>query len=154
MYGLLASYMAGIWQVRNCLWSIKCESEVTQSCPTLCEPVDYSLPGSSVHGVFQARIREWVAISFSRRSSQLRNWIWVSHIVGRCFTIGATREVKMNRHSRGGHFQDWELSRGSYKAGVRNGNACGTVGERLSSILEWIAILVAMDHEEQNKEVG
>ena len=39
---------------------------VTQSCLTLCEPMDYSPPGSSVHGIFQARILEWVAISFSR----------------------------------------------------------------------------------------
>ena len=41
------------------------ESEVTQSCPTLCDPMDCSLPGSSVHGIFHARILEWVAISFS-----------------------------------------------------------------------------------------
>ena len=39
------------------------ESEVAQSCPTLCDPMDYSPPGYSVHGVFQARILEWVAIS-------------------------------------------------------------------------------------------
>ena len=44
-------------------------SEVTQLYPTLCDPMDYSLPVSSVHGIFQARILEWVAISFSRRSS-------------------------------------------------------------------------------------
>ena len=42
------------------------ENEVTQLCPTLCEPMDCGLPGSSVHGIFQARIVEWVAISFSR----------------------------------------------------------------------------------------
>ena len=42
------------------------ESEVAQSCPTLCDPVDCSLPGSSAHGILQARILEWVAISFSR----------------------------------------------------------------------------------------
>ena len=42
------------------------KSEVVQSCPTLCDPVDSSLPGSSVHGIFQARILEWVAITFSR----------------------------------------------------------------------------------------
>ena len=41
-----------------------------QSYPTLCDPIDCSLPGSSVHGIFQARIPEWVAISFSRGSSQ------------------------------------------------------------------------------------
>ena len=42
---------------------------VAQSCPTFCEPIDYSLPGSSVHGIFLARILEWVAIPFSRGSS-------------------------------------------------------------------------------------
>ena len=45
------------------------ESEVTQSCPTLCDPVDCSPPGSSVHEILQARILEWVAILFSRRSN-------------------------------------------------------------------------------------
>ena len=48
------------------------ESEVAQSCPTLCDPMDCSLPGSSVHGIFQARVLEWAAISFSRGSSQPR----------------------------------------------------------------------------------
>ena len=43
----------------------KSESEVTQSCPTLRDPMDCSLPGSSVHGIFQARVLEWVAIAFS-----------------------------------------------------------------------------------------
>ena len=41
------------------------ESEVTESCPTLSDPMDYSLPGSSVHGIFQARVLEWGAIAFS-----------------------------------------------------------------------------------------
>ena len=41
------------------------ESEVAQSCPTLCDPMDCSLPGFSVHGIFQVRILEWVAIAFS-----------------------------------------------------------------------------------------
>ena len=45
---------------------IKCKVLVTQSCPALCNPIDYSLPGSSIHWIFQARILEWVAISFSR----------------------------------------------------------------------------------------
>ena len=44
---------------------VKSESEVTQSCPTLSDPMDYSLPGSSVHGIFQARVLEWGAIAFS-----------------------------------------------------------------------------------------
>ena len=60
-------------------------SEVTQSCLTLCDPMDYSLTGSSVHGIFQARVLEWVAISFSRGSSQHRDRTQVSHIVSRCF---------------------------------------------------------------------
>ena len=69
-------------------------SEVAQSCLTLCDPMDYSLPGFSVRGIFQAKILEQVAISFSRRSSWPRDWTWVSHTVGRCFTIWATREVQ------------------------------------------------------------
>ena len=68
-------------------------SEVAQSCSTLCNPMDYSLPGSSIHGVFQARVLEWVAISFSRGSSQPRNWTLVSLIAGRCFTVWATRKA-------------------------------------------------------------
>ena len=68
------------------------ENEVAQSCPTLCDPMDCSLPGSSVHRLFQARVLEWVAISFSRGSSQPRDWTWVCHIVGKCLTIWATRE--------------------------------------------------------------
>jgi len=45
------------------------ESEVAQSCPTLCDPMDCSLSGSSIHGIFQARVLEWIVISFSRGSS-------------------------------------------------------------------------------------
>ena len=61
------------------------ESEVAQSCPTLCDPID--LPGSSVHGIFQAIVLEWVAISFSRGSSQPRAQTQVAHIVDRRFTV-------------------------------------------------------------------
>ena len=71
-------------------------SEVAQSCPTLCDPIDSSRPGSSVHGIFQARILEWVAIFFSRGSSWPRDWIWLSCIRGRFFTIWATREAPKN----------------------------------------------------------
>ena len=71
------------------------ESEVSQSCLILCDPMDCSLPGSSIHGIFQARILEWVAISFSRTSSQLRDWTRVSRIVGRHFSVWATREDKV-----------------------------------------------------------
>ena len=67
------------------------ESEVAQSCTTLCDPLDCNLSGSSVHGIFQARVLEWVAISFSRGSSQPRDQTQVSHIAGRRFTLWATR---------------------------------------------------------------
>ena len=68
------------------------ESEVAQSCPTLCDPVDCSPPGSSVHGILQARILEWVAISFSRGSSRPRDQTQVSCIAGRRFNLWATRK--------------------------------------------------------------
>ena len=54
--------------------------EVAQSCPTLCDPMDYSLPGSSIHGILQARILESVAISSSRGSSWPRDWTHVSYV--------------------------------------------------------------------------
>ena len=75
--------------------SIIHQGEVAQSCPTLCDPVDCSLPGFSVHGIFQAIVLEWTAISFSRRSSRPRDRTRVSCIVDRRFTIWATREVKV-----------------------------------------------------------
>ena len=67
--------------------------KLAQSCPTLCDPMACSLPCSSVCGILQARILEWVAISFSRRSSEPRSRTRVSRIVGRCFTIWATRKA-------------------------------------------------------------
>ena len=65
---------------------------VTQSCPTLWDPMDYSLPGSSVHGILQARILEWVCICFSRRYSWPRDWTWVSLIVGSLLMDWDTRK--------------------------------------------------------------
>ena len=56
-------------------------------CLTLCDLMDCSPPGSSVHGIFQARILEWVAISYSRESFHPRDQTWVSYIAGRFFTI-------------------------------------------------------------------
>ena len=67
-------------------------SEVTQSCPTLCDPMDCSLPGSPIHGILQAIVLEGVAISFSRGSSRPRDRTRVSRIVDRRFTVWATRE--------------------------------------------------------------
>ena len=84
------------WQlwVRIRGYQEKKESEVAQSCPNLCDPMDCSLPGSSVHGIFQARVLEWFATSFSSGSSRARDQTQVSHIVDRHFTVWATREVQ------------------------------------------------------------
>ena len=60
-------------------------SEVAQLCPTLCDPMICSLPGSSLHGILQARILEWVAIPFSKGSCQSRNQIYISCLAGRFF---------------------------------------------------------------------
>ena len=79
-----------LWRRLETLWKAASKSslsewvsEVTQSCPTLCDPMDCSLPHSSVHGIFQARILEWIAISFSRKSSRPRDGTQVSCTVGR-----------------------------------------------------------------------
>ena len=94
----LAPKSLQIWNWKTlapCYDQSKFESEslVTQSCLTLCNPMDCKLPGFSIHRIFQARVLEWVAISFSRGSSQPKDRTWVSHIVGRRFTVWATRRV-------------------------------------------------------------
>ena len=66
---------------------------VTQSCPDLCNLMNCNPPGSSVHGILQARILEWVATLSSRGSSWPRNWSLVSLIEGRFFAVWATREA-------------------------------------------------------------
>ena len=69
---------------------------VSQLCPALCDTMDCSPPGISVHGILQARILEWVAIPFSRGASRSRDQTWVSHIAGSFFTICATREAHVS----------------------------------------------------------
>ena len=64
--------------------------KVAQSCPTLCIPMD-----CVVHGILQARILERVAVSFTRGSSQPRDQTQISHVAGRFFTSGATREAQL-----------------------------------------------------------
>ena len=81
-----------------------------QSRPTLCNPMDCSLPGSSVHGILQARVHQWVAMPCSRGSSQPRDWTQVSYIVGRFFTTeppgkpsGYNRWTNLDGQHKGGH---------------------------------------------------
>ena len=69
-----------------CVW-------VAQSCPTLCNPMNCSPPGFSIHGILQARILKWGAIPFSRVSSRPRAWTQVSWVAGRFLTIWATTEA-------------------------------------------------------------
>ena len=77
-----------LWEFLSTPWKkVKSLSRVW-----LCDPMDCRLPGSSVHGIFQARLLEWIDIYISRGSSQPRNQTWVSHIAVRCFIIWATRE--------------------------------------------------------------
>ena len=89
----IINHFASAFQTQAQLLSLWKWNDVTQSCPTLCNRMDCSLPGSSVYGIFQARILEWVAISFSRGSSRPRDRTWISLIAGRRFTIWATREA-------------------------------------------------------------
>ena len=74
---------ASAFQVAGITGECQVTSELAQSCPTLCDPMDCSLPGSSVRGILQARVLEWIAISFSRRSSRPRDQTRVSRIAGR-----------------------------------------------------------------------
>ena len=85
-----------LWSVNNDLktstLSLHCWCEVTQSCLTLCNPMNCRVTGFSVHGILQARIMEWIAIPFFRGSSQPRDRTLVSCITGRFFTIWATKQ--------------------------------------------------------------
>ena len=81
------------WLTWNILWS---KVLFTQLYLTLWDPRDYSPPCSSVHGILQARVLEWVAISSSRGSFWPRGQTWVSCIAGRFFIVWATREAWMH----------------------------------------------------------
>ena len=89
-------WLMKLWYIQNTTQyveyysAINSDSEVAQSCPTLRDPMDSSQPISSIRGIFQARVLEWVAISFSRGSSWPRDLTWVSRIVDRRFTVWAT----------------------------------------------------------------
>ena len=69
-------------------------AKLLQSCPTVCDPMDYSLPGSlSVHGIFQARILEWLPIAYSRGFSQPRDQTLSPALADGFFTVRTTREA-------------------------------------------------------------
>ena len=82
-----------IKKLETTLMVVKVQVIVSQLCLTLCHPMDCSLPGSSVHGILQARILEWDAISFSRASSWPRDQTPVSMLACRFFTICVTMDV-------------------------------------------------------------
>ena len=80
------------------------------------DPVDCSLPGSFIHSILQARILEWVAISFSRGSSQPRDQTQASHIGGRCFNLWATREAPV--FLKVSHFMEKEIKQNDTKHNI------------------------------------
>ena len=90
---------------------------VSQSCLTLCDPMGYSPPGSSVLGILQARILQWFAMPFSWGSSQPRDWTRVSSIAGRFFTVLATREAQDSLEA--GYYVGWPAIR--FFSGLRGG---------------------------------
>ena len=85
--------------------------KAAQLCPTLCDPMDYSSPGSSVHGTLQARRIEWVAMSSSRGSFRPRDWTWVPYVAGRFFTVclGSDNSVFWDFFFAGGGVLSWAL---------------------------------------------
>ena len=87
--GYMCIYMGYICRGYICMKRMKVKVLVIQSCQTHCDPMDCSPPGSSVHGVLQARILKWVAIPFFRGSSQSRDLTWVSCIARRFLTAWA-----------------------------------------------------------------
>ena len=76
-----------------CFWCVRVCVLVAQLCLTLCDPMNCGLPGFPVHGIIQARIREWTAIPFSRGSSRPRDRTLVSCVAGRFFTVWATGKL-------------------------------------------------------------
>ena len=126
--------------------TVKVKMLVTQSCPTLCDSLDCSLPGSSVHGILQARILEWVVMPSSRGSSHLRNWTQVFCTVGRFLTIWDTREAldtvvrrlqntSWNSSPVGIHWDAGDGNLGERRRGMTAACACnsGSISDHVSN---------------------
>ena len=121
----------GIWAGKQWQWQCS-HAESLQSCPTLSHPVDCSPPGSSVHGILQARILEWVTISCSRGSSQPRDQTLVSYVS----LIGVGRQVPYHqRHlDSGGATETSSSSSGGYSGDhAQSSRSC-----RHSENCEWL----------------
>ena len=127
---------------------MKSKSEVVQSCLTLCDPMDCSLPGFSVHGILQARILEWVSISFSRGSSQPRDRTQISHIAGRHFNLWATREALIIGY--------WKAKVGSQEIPGVTGKfgleVQNEVGQRLTEVCQENTLVIANTLFQQHKK--
>ena len=118
-----------LWQV----WASVQFSSVTQSCLTVCT----CLEGSSMQGILQARLLEWVAISFSRGYFQPRNWIWVSCIAGRFFTCWTIGEATSRPLWVLSHLSCAQLSVTPWTVACQ---APPSMGFPRQEILEWVAI--------------
>ena len=119
-----------LWRSLPCLSGPKVKVKVAQSCPTLCNPVGCSPPGSSVHGILQTRILEWVTIPFSRGSSQRRDQAQAYHISGRFFTSWATREAPSWPRSR------WSWGKCHPESGMK-GHTCSSSGKSRCHSVGW-----------------
>ena len=104
---------------------------VAQSCLNLCNPMDRSPPDSSVLGILQARILEWVAIPFSQGSSQPRDRTQVSHIAGRFFTVWATRKPAGSGTTQGRGCGEWQACLYTSQAGRKGESDWGNVGNEI-----------------------
>ena len=117
------------WQADSLLLSrlgspeVKVKVLVAQWCPTRCNSMSCSLPGSSVPGILQARILEWIVIPFSRGTSRIRDGTRVSYIAGRFLTLWTTRE---------GYGKDQELSSVCIKCAIQMGRS----GSQLNTSVE------------------
>ena len=127
-------------------WS---EVLVAQSCPTLCYSMDCSPPGSSVHGILQARILEWVAITFSRGSSWPRDWTQASCIAGRFFTSEPPGEISSQHHTQWG---EKNLKAFSLKSGRRQGHPLSPL--LFNIVLEVLVISIRLEKEILKIQIG